>query len=232
MGIDVRMHHQGLWLGGIVFVLLGILVAGLTVILGIRTTWIQWIRTVAFGIAAAVYTIAFFYLGVLVLQRKRPASAWLLPAVWAAMLLLTVAVNFMTVISDSAFGSLPEPSTDLRRAPYRSEERRRLEIGYFDEVAAYADGIRQSIHRQYQHERWLHILSPVLLLEEIGGQLLQSTFPTATDVLYSLRSLDTDGSIARSLLAAWPEWVGLLFSGSVLGVAVSRRDVKKKAPRT
>jgi len=218
---------QGVLLGASQIVILLALLAIAACSLQMQTDAQVWIRVILFGLAASGYTAACFYLGVLVCRCTPTRSASWLASAWVAVLVLSAVANLATVIPDRAFGELPQPSSAFRRAPYRSEERRALETAYFDEVATYAEITHQTVVGQYQLERWLHLISPLLLFEEIGSQLLQDRFPNATDALYSSRSLQSNGSLAASLAAAWPEWLGLIVATGGFGMLLSRREPKR-----
>jgi len=83
---------------------------------------------------------------------------------------------------------------------------------YLWELRRYAESLHSSLRERYQLERWWNALSPLELLQEIGGQLLQDEYATVTDVFDIHRDADPSTSIGQSLHHVLPEciWLAVL----------------------
>jgi hypothetical protein len=205
-------------------------------ILGIPMLWSHWARVLVWLGAVGLHFSAFLFLGRWIAGRVRHLKT----AVWIA-LSLVVALFFIQNsrspfmrFDGSELPPVPNLPTEVRLSLFRpsgvpdvTTDREEAVDAYLASVDAYSEAVHAIAARRYGLERWWHIASPHLLLDEISIQLLQADHAHVVDALYAAKS--GPPSLAASLRAVWPEilWLAVLgFLAAWASCAAARRRVR------
>jgi len=81
---------------------------------------------------------------------------------------------------------------------------------YLLELAAHGQRLFEMVQADYRRERWFAAISPVHLVWEIAGQLLQDRHENATEIFAPQPPVDPTPPVWLSLRRAWAELLGMV----------------------
>lgn len=184
-----------------------------------------WSRLAVWIVIVGAYFVLFLLLGRWIQQRTRSVkrSLWICLGLVLAMVLIQGSRPLLMRVDGSVFPAVPDLPTEVRLSLFRpsgeprvTEDRVEVVDEYLSAVDAYSQRVHEAIERRYALERWWHAVSPQLLMDEIAGQLLQTEYANAIDIVFSEDRAPP--SLVASLGAVWPEIAWLLTWCAVLGM--------------
>ena len=200
--------------------------------LDFQMSWAQWSRALVWLGLAGLYFWTFLSLGIWIGQRTRSTKTvtWIFLSLFVALFMIQSSRELLMRFDGSHLPPVPELPTEVRLSLFRPSgeprvtlDREGMVADYLASVDAYSDSAHAVVAHRYGLERWWHIVSPQLLLNEISTQLLQTHYADSVDVIYSPGSRPP--GLASSLAAVWPEtaWLILLCGLAELGAWTATR---------
>jgi hypothetical protein len=185
-----------------------------------------WSRLGVWIVIVGVYFALFLFLGRWIRQgtRSTKRSLWICLTLVCAMVTIQGSRPLLMRVDGSILPAVPDLPTEVQLSlfrpsgePHVTEDRVEVVDEYLTAVDAYSQRVHDIVARRYALERWWHVVSPQLLMDEVAGQLLQTEYADAVDVFFSQdRAVP---SLTTSLGAIWPEVAWLITLCSLCGAA-------------
>ncbi len=185
-----------------------------------------WSRLGVWIVIVGAYFVLFLLLGRWIQQRTRSAkrSLWICLTLICAMVTIQGTRPLLMRVDGSIFPAVPDLPTEVALSLFRpsgepqvTADRVEIVDEYLAAVDAYSQRVHEIVARRYAVERWWHVVSPQLLMDEVAGQLLQTEYSNAIDVFFS-EDRAVPG-LAASLITVWPEVAWLVALCGLFGIA-------------
>jgi hypothetical protein len=204
-------------------------------VLEIAFVWSQWSRLIVWLGCIGIYFAAFLFLGSWISQSVRhvKTAAWIFLSLFVALFMIQSSRALLMRFDGSLLPPAPDLPQEVRLSLFRPSgepqvipEREAMVADYLASVDAYSESIHTVVAARYRLERWWHVVSPHLLLDEVSSQLLQTQLADVMDVVFTPESEDTAPSLTASLMSVWPElaWLALLACLTGFGAWFTTRE--------
>jgi hypothetical protein len=173
-----------------------------------------------------VYFTTFVLIGSWISRRVDSVgiATWIFLGLFVALFMIQGSRDLVMRFDGSSLVPVPELPTEVRLSLFRpsgeprvTADREAMVADYLATVDAYSQSVYDVVSHRYILERWWHIVSPHLLLEEISEQLLQTQLASTMQLLAAPEGEGRDPSLLASLTAVGPELVWLLLLGGLAG---------------
>jgi len=190
-----------------------------------------WSRLGVWIVIVSAYFNLFLLLGRWIQRRtgSTKRSLWVYLTLVCAMATIQGSRPLLMRVDGSIFPAVPDLPTEVKLSLFRPSGEPQVtadRVQIVDEYLAAVDTYSQQVHdvvaQRYALERWWHVVSPQLLMDEIAGQLLQTDYANAVDVVFSEDRAPP--SLATSLGAVWPEIAWLVALCGLCGAAGLRAE--------
>jgi hypothetical protein len=204
-------------------------------ILEIPYSWSQWSRALVWLGIVGTYFATFLFLGRWISQCTRHirTAAWILLSLFVALFMIQSSRELLMRFDGSHLPPVPDLPVEVRLSLFRpsgeprvTPDREEMVANYLESVDAYSQSVHAVVAGRYRLERWWHVISPQLLLNEISSQLLQARLPDVVDVIVASRSKEP--SLMASLMSVAPEIAWLAILCCIAGLGTWRITARKR----
>lgn len=191
--------------------------------------WDQGCRLLVWLACIGIYFTSFLLMGTWIsnhVGRFRTAT-WIFLSLVVALFMIQGSRDLVMRFDGSSLPPVPDLPAEVRLSLFRpsgeprvTADREALVADYLSSVDAYSQSVYDVVSHRYNLERWWHVVSPHLLLEELSDQLLQTELARTVHLLAAPERDEQEPSLFASMIAVGPELIWLLFLGGLTGLTV------------
>ncbi|MBU1050695.1 hypothetical protein KKG90_11805 [Candidatus Bipolaricaulota bacterium] len=189
--------------------------------------WSQAGRILIWLACIGVYFTTFLLIGGWISRRVGSVSkaTWISLGLIVTLFMIQGSRDLVMRFDGSSLPPVPELPAEARLSlfrpsgqPHVTPDREAMVADYLSTVDAYSQSVYDLVSHRYSLERWWHVVSPHLLLNEVSDQLLQTQFASTVQLLAAPEGEDREPSLLASLTAVGPELIWLLWLGGLSGL--------------